>query len=50
MRMVVKHTPIAMKEPSNYEARANLMWASSMALNDILNTGAMHSCTCHLME
>lgn len=47
---VVKYAPIAMKEPDNYEARANLMWASSMALNDILNAGTMHSCPCHWME
>ena len=50
MRAVVKYTPIAMKNPTDYEARANLMWASSMALNDILNAGTMHACACHMME
>jgi len=50
MPTVVKWTPIAMKEPENYEARANLMWASSMALNTILDGGMVHNCACHAME
>ncbi len=50
MRTVVKWAPVAMKEPENYEARANLMWASSMALNTILDAGTVHGCACHLME
>ena len=50
MRAVVKWAPIAMKEPKNYEARANLMWASSMALNGILDAGTGHGCACHAME
>lgn len=45
MRTVVKWTPVAMKEPENYEARANLMWASSMALNSILDGGTVHGCS-----
>lgn len=50
MRTVVKWAPIAIKEPENYEARANLMWASSMALNSILDAGTVHGCACHMME
>lgn len=50
MRAVVKWTPVAMKEPENYEARANLMWASSLALNTILDAGTVHGCACHFME
>lgn len=50
MRAVVKYAPIAIQDPTNYEARANLMWASSMALNDILNAGMMYPAACHLME
>ncbi|MCR1961490.1 hypothetical protein SAMN04489758_12317 [Thomasclavelia cocleata] len=50
MRAVVKWAPIAMKEPDNYEARANLMWASSMALNTVLDAGTVHDCACHAME
>ena len=50
MRAVVKWAPVAMKEPENYEARANLMWASSMALNTVLDAGTVHGCACHAME
>lgn len=50
MRAVVKWAPVAMKEPNNYEARANLMWASSMALNHVLDAGTLHGCACHAME
>lgn len=50
MRTVVKWAPAAMAEPENYEARANLMWASSVALNTILDGGTVHGCACHAME
>lgn len=50
MRAVVKWAPVAIKEPENYEARANLMWASSMALNHVLDAGTLHDCACHAME
>ena len=50
MRTVVKWNPVALEEPQNYEARANLMWASSMALNTVLDAGTVHGCACHMME
>lgn len=45
MRTAAKFTPIAVENPNNYEARANLMWASSLALSNIL--GDMHHGACH---
>lgn len=50
MKTVIKYAPIAMREPTNYEARANLMWASSWALNGFLNGGKRHAWSCHSME
>jgi len=50
IRTVVKYAPIAIKEPDNYEARANLMWASSWALNGFLGTGIAMAPTCHMIE
>ncbi len=50
MRAVVKWTPIAMAKPTDYEARANLMWASSIALNGFLDAGTLHATSCHTME
>ena len=39
LKTVIKFTPVAMKEPENYEARANIMWSSSWALNGFINGG-----------
>lgn len=50
IKTVVKYAPIAIKEPENYEARANLMWASSWALNGFLQTGGSQAASCHAME
>lgn len=50
IRTVVKFAPVAMKDPENYEARANLMWASSWALNGFLDNGISQAATCHMME
>src|SRR3712207_7241581 len=33
LKTVFHYGPIAFNEPTNYEARANLMWASSLAIN-----------------
>lgn len=41
MRTCVKYGPVANDEPENYEARANLMWASSLALNGLTVTGKL---------
>lgn len=50
IKTVVKYAPIAVKEPKNYETRANLMWASSWALNGFLQTGRSQAACCHAME
>ncbi len=50
MRTCIKYCPIALKEPDNYEARANLMWASSMALNGLCGAGKAGAWSCHPME
>lgn len=50
IKTVIKYAPIAMKEPDNYEARANLMWTSSWAINGALDGGKGHSWSCHPME
>lgn len=46
----IKYCPIALQEPDNYEARANLMWASSMALNGLTGSGKGGAWTCHTIE
>lgn len=50
MKTVIKYAPIAMKEPDNYEARANLMWTASWAINGFVNGGKRQAWSCHPME
>ncbi|MGG7096333.1 iron-containing alcohol dehydrogenase [Clostridium sardiniense] len=39
LKTCIKYGEIAYNEPENYEARANLMWASSLAINGLLSCG-----------
>ena len=50
LRAVIKYTPIALKQPSSYEARAQLMWASTLALNGLGSTGKTFAWSCHYIE
>ena len=50
LKTVVKFAPVALAEPENYEARANLMWASSWAINGFINGGKRKAWSCHPME
>jgi hypothetical protein len=50
MKNVIKYAPIAMNEPDNYEARANLMWISSWAINGFVNGGKQLEWSCHPIE
>lgn len=50
MKTVVKYAPIAIKEPENEEARANLMWTSSWAINGFARACQKCVWSCHPME
>ncbi len=50
LKTVVKYAPQAVAKPDDYEARANLMWASSWALNNFLYEGFFQATVCHSME
>ena len=50
LKTIIRYAPIAMREPDNYEARANLMWASSWAINGFINGGKQKAWSCHPME
>lgn len=50
MKTIIRYAPVAMKEPDNYEARANLMWTSSWAINGFVNAGKRLAWSCHPME
>jgi len=50
LKTCIKYCPIALAEPENYEARANLMWASTQALNGLTSAGKGGAWSCHPME
>jgi butanol dehydrogenase len=50
LRTCIHYGPIALAEPSNYEARAQLMWTSSIALNGLLGYGRVSDWATHAME
>jgi len=50
MKTIIKYAPIAMAKPNNYEARANLMWTSTWAINGFVNGGKSQAWSCHPME
>src|SRR3712207_7429428 len=50
LKTVFHYGPIAFNEPTNYEARANLMWASSLAINDLIEYGKDSNWAVHAME
>ena len=50
LKTIVKYAPVAVAKPDDYEARANLMWASSWALNNFLYEGFFQATVCHSME
>lgn len=50
MKAVIQHAPTAIQDPENYEARANILWASTLALNGIPGNGRAGGWTCHPIE
>lgn len=47
---MIKETPRVIAEPDNYEARANIMWAGTVAHNDIVGVGRTQDWNSHRIE
>ena len=47
---MVKETPRVIADPYNYEARANIMWAGTVAHNDIVGVGRSQDWNSHGIE
>ena len=47
---MVKETPRVIEDPDNYEARANIMWAGTVAHNDIVGVGRSQDWNSHNIE
>ncbi|MCK0526774.1 iron-containing alcohol dehydrogenase [Anaerobiospirillum sp. NML120449] len=51
LKTIIECAPLLIKEPENYDARANMMWASSLACNGICSLGnGIRPWPCHAME
>ncbi len=50
IRSIMKQVKICLNEPNNYEARANLMWAGTIAHNGLLGTGREEDWASHNIE
>ena len=49
MRSVVASSRVAVKDPENYEARSNLMWAATWALNTLIGEGKSQDWMVHMI-
>ncbi len=50
LKTCIHYAPIAIEQPDNYEARANLMWAGTWAINGLLSNGKNHNWSVHAIE
>ncbi len=50
LKVCIKYGPIACKKPDNYDARANILWAGSLALNDLTGEGKQQDWASHAIE
>lgn len=50
LKTVIENTPKVMEDPMNYEARANIMWCGTMALNTLLEKGKSSDWASHNIE
>jgi alcohol dehydrogenase YqhD (iron-dependent ADH family) len=50
LKTIIKNIPIAISEPENYAARAEVMWAGSVAHNNLLGLGREQDWASHAIE
>ena len=50
LKAIIMEAPIVMKEPRNYDARANIMWAGTLAHNGICGCGKAEDWASHGLE
>ena len=50
LKTCIQSAPVALAHPDDYEARANLMWAASLAINGLNSLGKNRAWTCHPLE
>jgi alcohol dehydrogenase len=50
LKTIINNTPIVLEQPENYAARAEIMWAGTLAHNDLLSTGRIGDWASHRIE
>ncbi|MCL2183816.1 MAG: iron-containing alcohol dehydrogenase [Chitinispirillia bacterium] len=50
MKTIIHNVPTCIKDPKNYDARAEVMWAGCVAHNDLLGTGRNQDWSSHGIE
>jgi butanol dehydrogenase len=50
MKTVIHYAPVVMSHPFNYEARANILWSGTIALNQLLTYGKTTDWATHMIE
>lgn len=50
MRTILIQAPIVLREPENYDARAEVMWTGTIAHNNLLDTGRLGDWASHNIE
>ncbi len=49
MRSVINASRVVIREPENYEARSNIMWAATWALNNLIGCGKTEDWMVHML-
>lgn len=50
LRAIIEEAPKVMKDPEDYDARANIMWSGTLAHNGVCGTGRREDWVSHFME
>jgi alcohol dehydrogenase YqhD (iron-dependent ADH family) len=50
LKSVIVNAPLALKKPEDYDARAEIMWAGTVAHNDLLGMGRIEDWASHRIE
>lgn len=50
IKTLMTFTPLAIQDPTNYDYRAEIMWAATLAQNGLMNTGRDGDWACHKIE
>jgi NADP-dependent alcohol dehydrogenase len=49
LKTLIEEGPKVRQDPDNYEARANIMWCATMALNGVINCGIVEDWATHMI-